>query len=625
MDSVCEIVRTAEEDYTSGSTTISKYVEFDMYETVNTIDAYINSVHLSGSVDALGREKPFFNIVIAARNIWFRATDIDRKDIRLTSTKSNQVVLTLVANILLKNWMKKANFGATLNDWGRALATYGSAVMKFVEKDGELHCSVVPWNRLVPDVIDFENNVKIEVLEYTPAQLRKNKAYNQEMVETLLNSLSTRKDLDKQNKDNKDGYVRVYEVHGEMPLSMITGKESDEDTYTQQMHVVSFVRKNYNRSKRSYDYEDYTLYSGKESQDPYYITHLIKEDGRTLAIGAVENLFQAQWMANHSVKLQKDILDFTSLLVFQTSDPNLVGRNAFSDLIIGDFLVHAENQPATQLNNSHDTTQIANFGMMWSNLSKEITSTPDAMRGETQPSGTAWRQVEALRMESHSLFEIMKENKGLAIEEMLRRYIIPHLKTKMDTSDEITAVLEDNDLAQFDAMYVPNEARRRNNKRIIEQILGKPTGKFETRYDEDGEPYNSPIYEGGGQIAENGDLATLENEVKNELAPLGKQRFIKPSDIPDTTWKELLEDYEWEPDINITEEAVGVQETLATLNTLLQTAVNDPDLYKFIVSKILATTGHISPVELPVSKPRTQLSPEVVATGQKTPDFQATK
>ncbi len=52
--------------------------------------------------------------------------------------------------------------------------------------------------------------------------------------------------------------------------------EDDEETYVQQMHVVSFVGGN----KKDKD-EDYCLYKGKE-KNPYMMTHLIKEDGRTM-------------------------------------------------------------------------------------------------------------------------------------------------------------------------------------------------------------------------------------------------------------------------------------------------------------------------------------------------------
>lgn len=594
QETVCDIVREMEEDYTNGNTTISKYVDFDMYETLNKIDAYLNSVHISGSEDSLEREKPFFNIVTAARNIWFRATDIDRKNIKLKATKSSQYVLAFVAQMLLQNWMRKTGFGAFLNDWGRTAATYGSAVLKFIQKDGELHSSVVPWNRVICDAIDFDANVKIEVLEFTPAQLRKQKGYDQEMVKALLDSQASREDLNKQKKDNKSQYIKVYEVHGELPLSLITEKETDEETYVQQMHVVSFVESD----KGKDEYDDYTLYKGKEKKDPYIISHLIEEDGRTLGIGAVEHLFQAQWMVNHTAKQIKDTLDFASLLILQTSDGTLVGRNVLTDLVTGDLLIHAENQPLTQLNNQHDITQIQAFSSQWQNLAKEITSTPDAIRGNQQPSGTAYRLQQLITNESHSLFEIMTENRGLDVERILREHAIPFLKTQMDTSDEITALLDSAGVAQFDAMYVPSEAIRRNNRKIIDTVLS-------------------------GEIAEQGDLQSLEGDIKKELSPLGNQRFIKPSEIESQTWKKLLEDFEWEPQVDVTQEAEDVNDALTTLTTTFQTIVGlagrpmTPD-EKLVFNQIMEKAGTISPLQLHQTP---TMPPQQPQQGQSSPEI----
>ena len=58
--SICELVRKNELEYTTGTTTLSRYVQKSMYDTINQIEAYINSKHISGPADYLGREKPFF-------------------------------------------------------------------------------------------------------------------------------------------------------------------------------------------------------------------------------------------------------------------------------------------------------------------------------------------------------------------------------------------------------------------------------------------------------------------------------------------------------------------------------------------------------------------------------------
>jgi hypothetical protein len=586
-ESVGNLIREMEENYISGNTTISKYVTFDMYETLNKIDAYINSVHTSGSQDAIGRDKPFFNIVTAARNIWYRATDIDRKNIKIKADSYSNYVLAFVAEILLKNWMKKTGFGAVLNEWGRTLATYCSAVLKFVEKDGELHVSVIPWNRIICDPIDFDANPVIEVLEFTPAQLKK-QGYDKEMVASLLESLTPREDLNKQKKDNKANYIKVYEVHGELPFSFLTDKEEDEDTFVQQMQVVSYAsKKPGGRGNFKQEYQDFTLYRGKEKKSPYQKDDLIAEDGRTLGIGAVEHLFEAQWMANHSAKLIKDTLDFASLLVLQTSDPALVGRNVLSSLITGDILIHAQNQPLTQLNNDHDITQIQNFSKQWENLAQEITSTPDALRGNTQPAGTAYRLQQLQVNNANSLFEVMVENKGLAIEKMLREHVIPFLKTQMDTSDEIAAVLDSQGISQFDSMYVPNEAIHRSNKDVISTVLS-------------------------GKEAFQPDLNDLQNKVKGELGSLGNQRFIKPDEIPDKTWKEILKGFEWEVEVDPTQESEDVVDALTSLSSTFQTIASlagrplTPD-ERLIFNTIMEKSGSVSPLQL--SHTQTQVPP----------------
>jgi hypothetical protein len=575
-NSVGELVRRNENDYNSGNVTISEYVDFSLKDTVNRIDAYLNSKHISGATDSMGRDKPFFNIVTAATNIWYRATDIDRKNIKIKATKSSDMLESFLATIHLQEWMRKNNFGVFLNDWGRTLSRYGSAVSKFIETDGELHAMVIPWNRLIVDPMSFDNDAVIEVLELTPSQLRK-RNYNQDVVEQLIETASYRETLGGENKDTKQGFIRLYEVHGELPLSNITDKEEDEFTYVQQMHVLSFVM-----DKDTKEYQDFTLYKGKEKKSPYMISDLIGEDGRTLSIGAVENLFESQWMLNHNAKQIKDQLDLASKLIFQTSDGNFVGQNALTSIETGDIMIHSPNQPITQVaNNSHDIASLQSYGNQWKSLSSEINGISESMMGNAAPSGTAWRQVEALLSESHSLFEIMTENKGLELENMLTTYILPHLKTKMDTSKEITATLEGYMIDKIDRKYIKSQATKNIANKAIKQIID--TGEIPTLTDE--------------------DVAGEEAKVKASLSAQGTQRFFKPSEIENKTWKELFKNLEWDLEIDITGEQKDNQSDMATLATVFQTVVGlqgQPMTPRasFLFNKILEKTNTVSPLEL---------------------------
>jgi hypothetical protein len=439
----------------------------------------------------------------------------------------------------------------------------------------------VPWNTIICDDIDFENNPKIEVLELTKAQLYARKEYNQEMVAELIEAhtaAQSRETIGKDQKDNKNDYIRVYELHGELPLSYITDDEDDSSEYVQQMHVISFV------AKKDGKYDDFTLYKGKEKRDPYYISHLIREDGQTLSIGAVQHLFDSQWMVNHSTKAIKDQLDLASKLIFQTSDGNFVGQNALAAIENGDILIHKPEQPLSQLNNqSHDTASLQNYGLMWKNLANEINGVSEAMLGETPKSGTAWRQTQAILNESYSLFELMTENKGLALIDMFRKFVLPFVQKTLDNDDEISAILASHDITKIDSMYVKNKATKNVNRMILDTIL---KGDIPTKADQD-------------------DAMAQETKGYQELLNgLGDQRFFKPDEID---WATQLASIDWDAiEIDVTGEGQNDNNDLETLTTVLQT-IADPIKRqvlqtpegKFLFNKILSMTSALSPIEMP--------------------------
>ncbi len=591
MSNICELVRKAEDNYISGETQISEYVSWSLKDNVERIEAYKNSKHISGDVDSMNREKPFFNIGIAASNTWYRATDIDRKNIRVKATKESDYISSLLASIKLQDSFRRNNFGIWLNNWGRTLADYGSAISKHVEKDGQMISTVVPWTRIIVDPVSFDGAPKIEKLYVTPAQLRANKAYDQEMVKQLLDAKVSRETLSGTKQDNQSDYIEIYEIHGELDKGNLEDGEYEETgEFTQQMHVVSFLQ------TEDGDYSDYTLYKGKEAKDPYYITHLIEEDGRVMSIGAYERLFEAQWMKNHTAKQIKDYLDVASKLMFQTSDGNFIGQNVLSSLENGDIFIHAVNQPLTAVNNYNQAfTAIQSFGQEWEGQANKTAGISEAMMGE-QKSGTAWRQTEALLNESHSLFELMTENKGLALEEIIKKYYIPFVKKQLDSKDEITATLSDYGVKEIEKRYIKNRAVEVSNMKNMEQLLNE-------------DPYSVV-----NPTTPEAEAQTLTQDLQST----GSQRFLKPDEIGMKTWKEIMKDLEWDLEIDITGEQHDTQAVMTTLNTLYMSMVQNPaqaETSKLILSKILEQTGVVSPVEIQAietaqSQPQPQTPPQ---------------
>lgn len=599
---VAELVRTAEHLDKSGVTTSSKYVMESMRDDINLTEAYINSKHKSGPVDYMGREKPFFNIVQAARNIWYRATVIQRKNIMIRASKASDEILAFIATIKFQQWMKDTQFAKFLNEWGLVLATHGAAIVQFIELDGQLHCKVEDWNQMIVDAIDFKSGLKIKKLWYTPAGLKKKKGYDKKFVDLLLNNLQTRQTVDRFKKDNKVGYIPVYEVYGELPLSLITDDPKDDEDFSEQMHVISFVaEKPRDKKDGSKKFADYTLFRSTLPKSPFMLTSLIKKDGVTYPGGAVKNLFEAQWMVNHSEKQIKDKLDLACRTIYQTQDAAFAGQNVLTNVEVGDILIHSNSSPLTMLQGDNAIESMQSARKDWLEIGNQINGISEAMQGQAPASGTAWRLLQAQLQENHDLFELMTENKGLDLIDMMTDFILPFFKKQLNNKDEVSMILEDHQIKQIDSRYVPNEIIRRVNQKKLDTIL------------------SGQIYD---PTQEAQDAASAQQYVMSQL--MGSQRFIKPDDVDSKTWKAVFADFEWKLDLDVTEESEDVQGILATLTTVLQTLATNPGVLqdpnmKMIFSRILSLSGAISPIEIQTTQAQPAMPPQQPAQPNQPP------
>jgi mRNA-degrading endonuclease HigB of HigAB toxin-antitoxin module len=238
-----------------------------------------------------------------------------------------------------------------------------------------------------------------------------------------------------------------------------------------------------------------------------------------------------------------------------------VGHNALNDIENGDVMIHAPNMPLTRADTgARDIVSWQNYAVQWKNLGNEINGISEAMLGANPKSGTAWRQTEAMLDESYSLFELMTENKGLAQEELIRTRILPHLKKGLDTADEITDILDQYDIDRIDAMYIKKMTIKQVNKIIKDKLLNAETGEMITAEEQ--------------AFMVNQKQMTL----KEMLATLGNQRFFKPSEISDKTWKEQFKNLEWDVEIDITGESVDTRVRNATKFAILQAVQSDPTM-----------------------------------------------
>lgn len=596
MHSIGEIVRKQETDYRTGNAQISKYVNYSMHDIIEQCHAYINSKHLNGETDDLGRDRVFANIVVALRNIYFRATDTDTKNIKFRASNSKEVIPAILAKHFVREYMRKTSFRKFLNKWGLTKATYGSASIKAIESEGQLYLSVTSWLRHICDSIEYDPNPKIDLLELTQGQLRRRvqtHGYDPVQVDALISALTARETIDKNKKDNKSDYIKLYEMHllGTR-AQLLAGQrkpvtDSDQNIFVQQMHVISTVEK---KEGRKTEYQDFTVFAAEEREDPYMLTHLIEEDGRSLAIGPVENALIPQWMFNHSMKLQKDTLDLANMLVWQTPDPFFVGQNMNDTVQSGDILVHAMNMPLTKVDTSKaDIQSTANFGVSWKMLAAEMNGVSEAMLGVMPPSGTSGTQLDSLLRENYSLFQTITENAGNDLIEMFTRWILPFIKrNKLNHKEEIAVALDDEDVTRIDAIYLKDAAIKKANKQMLDAIDQNLTR----------------IQNGKGvvPIDASGTLNQNMSGMQESLSLMGNTRYFKPSDLTDDMWADVLKDFEWSMEIDVTGEESDMQEVLTAyaqaLPAVMNPAFQTNDAAKALVSQMISAGGGMNAVQL---------------------------
>jgi hypothetical protein len=112
METIFDFVKEQRTQYRAYTIEIADGYDYSQYQTLRTIELYHNSKFTTGNLDSLKREKPFYNITKFRVNVETRATDIDTKDIQVSSEASDGYVQSF--------WSKGSSAMATSSTTGRA-------------------------------------------------------------------------------------------------------------------------------------------------------------------------------------------------------------------------------------------------------------------------------------------------------------------------------------------------------------------------------------------------------------------------------------------------------------------------------------------------------------------------
>ena len=542
-DNIYGLVQDYRNNYKYEFIKLADGYEFSQYQQLNLIELYFNSRFETGPKDSQGVTKAFYNINKSRVQVETRATDIDTKDLQITTDDMDQYTKAMLFSKENKKWIKEAQIGKFLNEAGFTASKCGGVLIKKTEKKGVLNLSVVPWKYLTTDQTDIMNGIIIEQHYYTPSQLLKMKDSG---WENLNEAIQTAKQSKAQNYETgtvptQGEYIEVWEVHGEMPTYFMTGEYPDPANieYSRQIHIITgLTTASVNNGSQNIS-QGITLFKGLEKENPYKYYNRQKVDGRALGVGVVEDCQQAQVWTNKAINEEKKVMELAGKVIFQQQGKGVV-KNILSDVDNGAIL---DNKGAIISQLQSTPTSLPHFQNLidkWNTQAERVTSTFAAVTGADQPSGTPYRSVALQNQEANSQFEYLKENFGLFLQEVYMDWVFPYLTRKLKDPHTLTSDFSVEELQIIDESFINYNV----NQHIKEQIL---SGKIVTQEQIDG----------------------AKDFYREFIQKTSNKRGLT---IP----KGYYDGIEWKLDIHITNEQRIKAVYLETLSNILTTVAQNP-------------------------------------------------
>ena len=517
-------------NYVSRSVEIvdSKY-QFNQYDTIRRIYLYVNDKFWNN----VPEDTIFWNISTPRIPHFAKNIDLDTKNLAPIGVGSLSMVQSFILKTKFKKWVRDNNLAIQLNDMSDSLATFGSTVVKVNRKTKEVEeCDLrnLYFNPTVKSIRDA-NIVEKHYLNETELRAKKDVWEN---VEKVID-----KGIDDDPKKDSVRNFEIWEysgeveVEGEMVYKHIIGSGEGDD------EVVLFEEEL------------------KREDCLYYDFHASKYKGRWLRVGVVERLFKLQAQANSVVNQNAEARTIASLLLLQTSNPDIEG-NVLKQAESGD-IINDDTLKQVGLDNRAFNVLLGELQQIEMKADK-LCMTPDVVTGEKLPSGTTFRGQAQLTNAAKSAFKDAQDRLGAQLEVLLRNEILPQIKKDFRKEEIIEIAGNEEDIEQFDKLIF-----NRKVKRMLERFKA---GELKIDSEE--------------ELAKK--ISEIQRQVTEELEQNGRKVRLE---------KDWL-DIEWDIKFNITNESEDKEQTNNAYFNAIQFMISNPNLINTPIMKQYLENNGIS-------------------------------
>lgn len=561
------IIRNYEYDFLHRPVQIVDGYYFDQRAMIKRAHLYAHSQFEGGNEDELG-EKIFFQILVPRVRNSAKNLDLDTKNVGFRAINGKDYFRSWIYRRSAQQWMRDNKFGHFLNSIPEDLVSYGSVVVKKVPD--EKIVEFVNLRNLMndPTAENLNDSWVIEDHYYTPTELEMMKGkWDSAAIDKAVTSFresgkENYVDLEK-SKDNNYGdaqYILIREFYGDVQRSLITDNPEHADYVRGQFIVVMPEEKGMGKAKygkKQDDEQGLILFRGERKREDsvYKEVHYRRVKGRWLGIGMFEEGTEMQVFKNEQMNALRMAFQLAKLIIFQTGDET-IAKNILTDLQNGDILKFKEKADGLSRVDTrvHDTQTSQMISNEIERLTNSIANSFEVTTGATLPSGTPFSLGQLLDQNANKLFDFIREDFGLFIQEIFEDWVLPQLEKDLNKA-HILELTDADEVKMIHDLFVKQSIWEGLKKLILQ------SGRLPT-------------------IAEI-DLA--ESFLRNLLTNK-KSVFL---DIPKNALK-----FEKKVEVVVTDEREDLADT-QTISSILQIAMKDPSALETpIMQKIMDKKGY---------------------------------
>jgi len=553
--------------YDTDEISIADGMSFSQPDRIRKNLMYYNSRYLDGQTDEKGRPVPFFNISRDKCELETAAIDFDTKDAQVTTDDPDYSYRAFLFSKENQNWMEEAEIGVWLDDFVDNYSQQGAVLTRIIQrgegKDKELILENVNPFQLVTDQKNILSNPIIIKHTFSPAELQE-QPWDKEIIDELMLTAEnyTQDIVEDQINESIGKQIVVHEIHGSFPLSYLKELKDQEWTEEDEKEYVLMVAYlgGVETGTDSESTGENVIVILAEEQDELPFEYIARDPikGRAWGVSIIEENEEPQKWANDAVQNERLAMHLAGKQIYQQVKGNGLTDDLIENADIGSILTY-NKQPAQPLSTAPAALPVyQNTLQKWMDNSRTITNANESVTGEIPPSQTRLGIMQIANQEGTKTFTRRKERIDLHMQKIWKKWVFPFLEEKLSDAHTLTADMTVDELREWDEQYIA---------------------------------WYLPQAEYAATL--NGEDFDEEKEITKVLKELRKQKTQRSATIP----KDYYKGWEKKLKINMTNEArykLGYMETL----TNFLNVVPSPGAKNYLMQKLMAGTGYLSPVEI---------------------------